>query len=270
MVNNQPIPDEVLARRSTVTHDDDDDDIYDNPTAFYAFSFIDNPNEPEDTWSIQSSLNTSNHHIRDDIKTCVETLNTCLNDIREMHEQPNEIDETIHNLLNELIDQVEKSMEKSPSNEIETVDPTLDYNLLNELLTKKLTFDEYLTVLDRLIDNNILKISSTTGEELSNEIILLAEQIEQYRTITSTDHSNTIDVDNQSRSQFLSTAQSNYSFISSLQQSTSMDMSVLAINDLTNQIQSIIFTSIQQQQPTSATNGKTADIGMFIALIIYQ
>jgi hypothetical protein len=182
-----------------------------------------------------------------------------------MNQQSNEIDENIRNLLNELIDQVENSIERQPSNEIETIDPSLDYNLLNELFTKKLAFNEYLTLLDRLVDNNILKVSSKTGDDLLNEIVLLAEQIEQYRIITSTDHGNNIDADKSYHSQFLSTAQSNYSFISFLQQSTSMDMSLLTPNDLSNQIQSTIFTtSIQQQQQTSIIGGKLADIGMFI------
>ncbi len=271
LVNNQPIPDELLAKRSThstyhheYNNNNNNDDDYDNPSSFYAFSFIDIPGDHEDTWSIQS-LNTSNHHIRDEIKTCVETLHTCLNNFRGMNQQSNEIDENIRNLLNELIDQVENSIERQPSNEIETIDPSLDYNLLNELFTKKLAFNEYLTLLDRLVDNNILKVSSKTGDDLLNEIVLLAEQIEQYRIITSTDHGNNIDADKSYHSQFLSTAQSNYSFISFLQQSTSMDMSLLTPNDLSNQIQSTIFTtSIQQQQQTSIIGGKLADIGMFI------
>jgi hypothetical protein len=182
-----------------------------------------------------------------------------------MNEQSNEIneeiDEDIRNLLNELIDQIENSIEKEQSKEIEEIDVILDYNLLNELFTKKLTFSEYLTLLDRLIDNNSLKFSSKTGEELSNEILLLAEQIEQYRTIIITDHSNDTNVDNQYQSQFLSNTQSNYSVISFLQPSISMDMSLLATNDLLNQTQSTIFTSTIQQQ-TSTTSGKTADIGM--------
>jgi hypothetical protein len=182
-----------------------------------------------------------------------------------MNEQSNEIhediDENIRNLLNELIDQIENSIKNEQSNEIETVNITLDYNLLNELFTKKLTFSEYLTLLDRLIDNNRVKISSKTGEDLSNEILLLAEQIEQYRTIIPTDHSNDTDVNNQYQSQFLSNAQSNYSVISFLQQSTSMDMSLLNLNDLSNQIQqSTIFTTNVPQ--TSSTGGKPADIGM--------
>jgi len=179
-----------------------------------------------------------------------------------MNQQSNEIDENIRNLLNELIDQVENSIERQPSNEIETIDPSLDYTLLNELFTKKLTFNEYLTLLDRLVDKNILKVSSKTGDELLNEIVLLAEQIEQYRTIIITDPGNNIDADKSYHSQFLSTAQSNYSF---LQQSTSMDMSLLTPNDLSNQIQSTIFTTSIYQQQTSIIGGKLADIGMFIA-----
>jgi len=175
-----------------------------------------------------------------------------------MNLQSNEIDENIRNLLNELIDQVENSIERKPSNEIETIDPLLDYNLLNELFTKKLAFNEYLTLLDRLVDNNILKVSSETGDELLNEIVLLAEQ---YRTIIITDQGNNIDADKSYHSQFLSTAQSNYSF---LQQSTSMDMSLLTPNDLSNQIQSTIFTTSIYQQQTSIIGGKLADIGMFI------
>jgi hypothetical protein len=268
LANNQPIPDELLAKRSIVNHstyhyeyDDDDDENIDphQPSSFYALSFIDLSGDNEDTWSI-NSLNTPNIHIRDEIKTCVETLHTCLNHFREMNEQSNEtneeINENIQNLLNELIDQIENSTEKKQFNE---TDLTLDYNLLNELFTKKLTISEYLTLLDRLIDNHYLTISSKTAEALSNEILLLAEQIEQYRTIILADHT---DSDNQYLPQILSNTQSNYSVISFLQQSISMDTSLLNTNDLSNQIQSTIFTtSIQQQTSTTAT--KTADIGMF-------
>ena len=254
LANNQPIPEELLAKHSAVNHyehDDDDADDYQHPSAFYAFSFIDFSGDNEDTWSMNSSNTPNNPHIRDEMKTCVETLHTCLNNIREMNEQKNEINEDIRNLLNELIDQVEKSIEKDQLNENEIINISLDYNLLNELFTKKLAFKEYLSLLDQLIDNKYVKITSKTGEDASNEINLLSEQIEQYRTTVLTE---TNDSDNQL---LLSNAQSNYSVISFLQQSISMDMSLITTNDLTNQIQS---TSIQQ---TSTIGGKTADIGRF-------
>jgi hypothetical protein len=211
--------------------------------------------------------------IREEIKTCVETLNTCLNQFREMNEQINEeIDENVEILLNELIDQIEHSCEKeeiSNSNDLSTINSILlDYNLLNELFTKKLTFNEYLVLLDRLIDNNILKLSSKTGEELSNEILYLADEIEHYRTMITTDNNNDIDqnllnvnLDNQYHQQLLSNTQSNYSVISFLQQSTSMDMSLLGTNDCSNQMQSTLFTSTIQQQQTTAAAGKMADVG---------
>jgi hypothetical protein len=174
-----------------------------------------------------------------------------------MNEQSNGNDEDIHNLLNELIDQIENSIEKEQINENQIIDISLDNNLLNELFTKKLTFKEYLTLLDRLIDNKYVKISLKTGEELSNEIFLLSEQIEQYRTKILTEQNNDNHLDNQHHLQLLSNTQSNYSVISFLQQSISMDMSLLTTNDLSNQIQS---TYTQQ---TSTIGGKTADIGMF-------
>ncbi|CAF4475544.1 unnamed protein product, partial [Rotaria magnacalcarata] len=62
---------------------------------------------------------------------------------------------------------------------------------------------------------------------------------------------------------------SNYSVMSFLQQSTSMDMSLLAINDLSNQIQSNIFTSSIQPQQTSINNGKPADIGMLTCILFF-
>jgi len=212
--------------------------------------------------------------IREEIKTCVETLNTCLNQFREMNEQINEeIDENVEILLNELIDQIEHSCEKQEianSNDLSTINSILlDYNLLNELFTKKLTFNEYLVLLDRLIDNNILKLSSKTGEELSNEILYLADEIEHYRTMITTDNNNDIDqnllninLDNQYHQQLLSNTQSNYSVISFLQQSTSMDMSLLGTNDCSNQMQSTLFTSTIQQQQTTTAAGKMADVGM--------
>ncbi|CAF0915175.1 unnamed protein product [Rotaria sp. Silwood1] len=280
LVNNQPIPDELLMKHSMTNrsiyhheyynNDDDDIDYYHHPSAFYAFSFIDFSGDNEDTWSINSS-NTPNNHIRDEIKTCVETLHNCLNNFREMNEQSNEIneniDDNIKNLLNELIDHIENSIEKEQINEIDLINITLDYNLLNELLTKKLTFHEYLTILDRLIDNKYLKISSKTGDDISNELLLLAEQIEQYRTIIVTDYNHNIDLDNQYHLQLLTNTQSNYSFMSFLQQSTSMDISLLATNDLSNPMQSTLFTTSILQQQSSTTNGKSADIGPFLRTI---
>ncbi|CAF1111726.1 unnamed protein product [Rotaria sordida] len=282
LANNQPIPDELLMKHSMTNHrsiyhyeynnDDDDDDnnnidYYHHPSAFYAFSFIDFSGDNEDTWSINSS-NIPNPHIRDEIKTCVETINNCLNNFREMNEQTNEnINEDIQNLLNELIDQIENSNEKQQINEIELNNIILDYNLLNELFSKKLTFHEYLTLLDQLIDNKYIKISTKTGEDLSNEILLLGEQIEQYRTIIITDYNHNIDLDNQYHLQLLTNTQSNYSFMSFLQQSTSMDISILGINDLSNQMQSNLFTTSLQQQQSTTTNGKPADIGPFLRTI---
>ncbi|CAF4498014.1 unnamed protein product [Rotaria socialis] len=282
LANNQPIPEELLTKHSTMMNhstyhyeqtDDDDIDYYQHPSSFYALSFIDFSGENEDTWSVNSS-NTPNVHIRDEIKTCVETLHSCLSHFREMNEQPNEIDENIDDdiktLVNELLDQVNSSIEKFQLDEVDSINIQLDFNLLNELLTKKLTFQEYLIVLDRLIDSKYLTKSTKTSDELYNEILLLVEQIEQYRTITITEHNHNTDVDNQYFSQFIINAQSNYSVMSFLQQSTSMDMSLIAINDLSNQIQSNIFTTSIQPQQTSINNGKPADIGPFLRTIFIK
>jgi hypothetical protein len=158
LANGEPIPDELLAKRSLVNQsvyrDVDDDDELDpyGPSSFYGFSFIDLSGSSEDTWSIRSSNPPSivNANIREEIKTCVETLNTCLNQFREMNEEP---DENVKILLDELIAQIENTPEESK--DVSTI--SLDYNLLNDLFTKKLTFNEYLLLLDRLIDNNNLK-----------------------------------------------------------------------------------------------------------------
>ncbi|CAF2092494.1 unnamed protein product [Rotaria magnacalcarata] len=282
LANNQPIPEELLTKHSTMMNhstyhyeqtDDDDIDYYQHPSSFYALSFIDFSVENEDTLSVNSS-NTPNVHIRDEIKTCVETLHSCLSHFREMNEQSTEIDENIDddikNLVNDLLDQVNTSIEKFQFDEVDSINIQLDFNLLNELLTKKLTFQEYLIVLDRLIDSKYLTKSTKTSDELSNEILLLAEQIQQYRTIIITENNHNTDVDNQYSSQFIINAQSNYSVMSFLQQSTSMDMSLLAINDLSNQIQSNIFTSSIQPQQTSINNGKPADIGPFLRTIFIK
>jgi len=272
LANNEPIPDELLAKRSLNTYStyqpnlDDDDDDFDpyQPSSFYGFSFIDCSGSSEDTWSIRSSI--INNNIREEMKNCVETLNTCLNQFREMNEQINSnevIDDDVVRCLNELIDRIEK--EPSENSSI-----SLDSNLLNELLTKKLTFNEYLFLLDRLIDNNILNLTSKTGEELSNEILYLADEIEHYKTMINTENLDqnflSVNLDNQYHQQLLCNTQSNYSVISFLQQSTSMDMSLLMNNDISNQIQSTLFTSTMQQ--TSATNGgKMADVGPFLRTI---
>jgi hypothetical protein len=185
-----------------------------------------------------------------------------------MNEHSDEIDEDIRPLLNELIEQIENSIINEQSDPTKTIDIPIDSDLLNELLTKKLTLPEYLTLLDRLIHNKYLKISSKTCEELSNEILLLAEDIEQYRATLLTNSSNNIDGDNQDQSQFLPNTQSNHSVISFLQQSTSMDMSLLAINDVSNLTQSIILTTNNQQKSTS--DEKPADIGRFSFVLLFR
>ena len=305
LANGEPIPDELLAKRAFPSHalnqhndddgDDDDDDEDDDEmdpyqsSSFYGFSFIELSGSSEDTWSVRSSNTAAimNTNIRDEIKTCVETLHTCLDQFREMNEQyahpKNDepevdetiIDESIVQLMNDLIDRVESaSAEDQEETGKELTDLSaltnilLDYNLLNELFTKKLTFQEYLVLLDRLIDNNILQLSSKTADELSTEILSLAEDIEHYRTMINTDQHHDLDqnslhlnIDNQYQQQFLSNTQSNYSVISFLQQSSSMDMSLLITNDFGSQMQSTLVTSSIQQQQTSTSGGKAADVG---------
>ncbi|CAF1069854.1 unnamed protein product [Adineta ricciae] len=297
LANGEPIPDELLAKRSLNTQstyrhinddeDDNDDDIdpY-QPSSFYGFSFIDLPGS-EDTWSIRSSNAPSiaNGVIRDEIKTCVETLNSCLSQFREMNEQMHnhvieeEVDENVRILLNEMIDKIDNFVENDGipnTDDLSTMNSVLlDYNIINELFSKKLTLNEYLSLLDRLIDNNVLKLSSKSGEELTNEIVHLANEIDHYRTKISTESSNEmeqsllgINLDNQYHQQLLSNTQSNYSVISFLQQSTSMDMSLLATNEYSSQIQSTLFTStVQQQQTSTGPSAKMADVGPFLRTI---
>ena len=262
LANNQPIPEELLAKRSNMNHstyrfeydDDDDLDSY-QPSSFYGFSFIDLAGDTDDTGSIQSS-NMVSTSIRDDIKTCVDSIHHCLNDIRAMNESSEPVDESIEQLLHELIDQIESSAEKNSSDEMNSIDIPLDYNLLNDLFIKKITFAEYLSLLDRLIDNKYLQNSRKSAEEISNEISSLAENIEQYRTLILIDHSECSDLDQQESFLFLPNAQSNHSVISFLQQSTSMEMSLFTSNDFPNQL-----SIITQQQTTSTLGGKSADIG---------
>ncbi|CAF0775029.1 unnamed protein product [Rotaria sordida] len=294
LANGEPIPDELLAKHSLNIHstysyidNDDDIDLY-QPSSYYGFSFIELSSSSEDSWSLHSSNNQStiNTNIRDEIKTCVETLNLCLNQFRDMNEQLNnkeiqeeKIDENIKILLNELIDQIENISDNDKDEiqnlkDLSTINSiSLDYNLLNEFFTKKLTFNEYLILLDRLIDNNILKLSTKTAEELSNEILYLADDIEYYKTMIKIDNNNDIDqnllninLDNQYHQQLLSNTQSNYSVISFLQQSTSMDISLLGTNDMSNQIQSTLITSTVQQQTTTPA-GKMSDVGPFLRTI---
>lgn len=264
LANNQPIPDEILAKRSNLDHstyhfdfddEDSDDDTHPrpNPSAFYAFSFIDFSNDNEDAWST-NSVTAPNSFLGNEIKTCVETLHTCLNQFRQMNEQPQEtsepIDPSIENLLNDLIDQIETNQ----TNPNESTDFVIDFDLFNELFAKKLTLTEYLTLLDRLIDKQHLKRSLKTAEEVSNEILSLAEEIEQSRSIDLPEsHSNEQHLDHQ----FMPYTQSSTSVISFLQQSTTMDISILALNDFSNQIQSTISTlNTQQQQQQPADIGK--------------
>ena len=254
-----------MVDHSTYQFEYDDDEEENDPrqsSSFYAFSFIDFADDNEDTWSINSTT-TPNTHIRDEMKTCVDTIHNCLNDFRAMNEHSAEIDEAVRPLLNELLDRIENSLANEQSDETKIIDMQIDPNLLNELLIKKLTVQEYLILLDRLIPNIYLKFSSKTGEELSNEILSLAEDIEHYRTILLTDHSNHFDGDNQDSSLLLlRNTQSNHSVISFLQQSTSMDMSLLVTNDLSNLTQSTVFTtSTQQAQQKSTTDEKPTDIG---------
>ncbi|CAF1318272.1 unnamed protein product [Adineta ricciae] len=268
LANNQPIPDELLAKRSTIKyhsyfHDDDDDDDdddesddYDRPSSFYAFSFIDFSNEQDDMWSVKS-LNTSDNLLQHEIKTCVETLNTCLDQFREMNEQTNEIDENISNLLNELIDQIEYSLQNESSQQ--TVDIAIDYDLFNELFNKKLTLNEFLSILDRLTDIRSSKKSSKTGKEVLSDLLQLSEQIEQHRAQSITEPGSNADKDKQS-------SQSTNLPNSILPPSISMDVSLFSPNDFSNLTQSTLFpTSIQHQ--TSTNGNKPADIGPFLRTI---
>lgn len=286
LANGEPIPDELLAKRSFATHsnednsnDDDDDEDFDpyQPSSFYAFSFIDLSGSSEDTWSVRSAglPSTTNVNIRDEIKTCVETLNSCLTQFREMNEQFHQnqteiIDEDVRKTIDDMLDQIENvSVVIEISNATKHDDVLLDSNLLNELITKKLNLQEYLSLLDRLIDNKILQLSSKSADELSSEIISLAEEIEHYRMmINNSEHTSDVEqhffqrsLDNPYHNPFLANTQSNYSVLSFLQTSTSMDMSLLATNDLSSQIQSTLFTSTIQQQQNSANGGKPADLG---------
>ncbi|CAF3561776.1 unnamed protein product [Rotaria socialis] len=110
--------------------DDDDIDPY-QASSFYGFSFIELSDSSEDSWSVNSSNSVSvvNTNICDEIKTCVETLNTYFN---QFH---------VNIVLNELIDQIENVSDKEEnnqcSNDLSTIDSiSLDYNLLNQLFTK--------------------------------------------------------------------------------------------------------------------------------------
>ena len=262
LANNQPIPDELLAKRSFSTHstyqylDEDDETNEQQPSSFYAFSFIDPPHgQNEDTWSNHSSSAGSllNTEIRDEIKNCVETLHSCLDQFREMngeidhHASEEPIDEEIATLLNNLIDQVEnKANHRDEEEESIESDLPLDYDLLNEFWKKKFTFQEYLTLLDQLFQNRRVKSLCKTGEELSNEILRLTEQNRVNPSIV-------IDQSNLDANPIysLSSSPSNYSFLPPLPRSTSMDISFLATNELSNPTQSYVPSS----------NEKSADIG---------
>ena len=273
LANNQPIPDELLAQRPLAgqsscprahsdEHDDEEATRY-HPSSFYAFSFIDLSGSGEDTWSVHSSDGTSpaTAQIGDEIKSCVETLHTCLTQIRQMNEPPMTVDpsddeetrEIISNLCNELLDRIDKTMERKSLRE----NLPFDLQLLDELFSKTLTFNEYLAILDRLIDSNLLEVSSKTGEELANDILSLAQQIEQYRTLLITDDPMNIDRDHPF---LLSNIQSNYSSLSFLQHSPSMDMSVFVANDLSAQ-PSNFASSIP------LANGTAADVGTLIHVL---
>ena len=255
LANGEPIPEELLAKHANKTSQiwnepmSDDEIDFHQPSAFYGFSFIDMSNNSEDTWSIRSSAMNTN--IRDEMQTCVQTLNSCLDQFRNMNEQlivEENLDEIVHECLNELIEQIPEQS-KSIS---------IDMNLLNELLTKKLSFNEYLYLLDRIIDNNILNSSTKSAEQLSNEISHLGQEIEQYKIFLSRE---TFDSNEFTQhTQFLVNTQSNYSVISFLQQSTSMDISQFVPNEHTSQMQSTILTSTHQSKTA-------ADIGPFLRTI---
>ncbi|CAF1419981.1 unnamed protein product [Rotaria magnacalcarata] len=72
--------------------DDDDIDPY-QASSFYGFSFIELSDSSEDSWSVNSSNTVSvvNTNICDEIKTCVETLNTYFNQFRGMNDRLNKI-----------------------------------------------------------------------------------------------------------------------------------------------------------------------------------
>ncbi|CAF4719740.1 unnamed protein product, partial [Rotaria magnacalcarata] len=79
LANGEPIPDELLAKRSlninstyqNIDDDDDDDDDNIDPyraSSFYGFSFIELSGSSEDSWSVHSSNTVSvvNTNIRDE------------------------------------------------------------------------------------------------------------------------------------------------------------------------------------------------------------
>ena len=205
-------------------------------------------------WSVKS-LNTSDNLLQHEIKTCVATLNTCLDQFREMNEQTSEIDENISSLLNELIDQIEYSLQNESSQQ--TVNIPIDYDLFYELFNKKLTLNEFLSILDRLTDARSSKKSSKTGKEVLIDLLQLSEQIEQHRAKTITEPGFNTDKDKQS-------CQSINPPNSILPPSISMDASLFSPNDFSNLTQSTLFTTSIQHQ-TSTNGNKFADIGNFVA-----
>lgn len=269
LANNQPIPDELLAKRELTQtsyydqyrdndDDDDDDDDFGQPSSFYAFSFIDLPGDQEDTWSLQSFA-TSNNRIRDEIKTCVATLHSCLNQFREMNEQPDDTEAIVSSLLTALLDRIVQADIAEPVESDEAVvEATFDPNLLAELFNKKLTLNEFLALLDQLIATQSLKNSKPTGDELFDDLLRLAELIERHRS--------SMDVSDSTGSAFQKClhhpleTQSSDTPTPVLATSISMDMSVFAGSDLSNPNQSVMFASSMPLQ-SSLLGGKPADIG---------
>ena len=240
LVNNQPVPDELLAKYSlnkSATENQFEDEFNDEQRhaySFYSFSFIDWPeNKDEDIWSTHS-LSIPDVQIQTEIGTCVETIHDCLDQFRQMNDNIDDHDE-IHQ-ISQLIDEL-----------IETIDDNfvLDLEKLNEFWQKRSSLDDFLHLLDQLIDSKRLKISSKKSEEISNQLTSVVNEIETFRTVGLTMMKQESNISNPT--------------VSTL---TSMEMSFFQCSELSH---SMIGPHISQIASTS--NGKSTDIGEFKLIV---
>ncbi|CAF0774051.1 unnamed protein product [Didymodactylos carnosus] len=238
LANGEPVPDDLLKKyvHKNSEHsyhqnhqkqhiydteeNEDDDEYYNN---YYSFSYVGDLSNSDDTSSTKSSIAPSNIYLSDSIRTCVDTLNGCLNTFVTMNEHfsssinnfseskilsdelSESVDENIiRTLLNELLDTVtelnitnevivnDHIIEQEKDISIEKLSTlTLDTSLLSEICSKATnpySLNDFLTVLDQSIDLNgsshfISSKALQYAEEIVRDILQLSDEIEKQKIL---------------------------------------------------------------------------------------
>lgn len=176
LVQNEPIPDELLAKYSTRNRRESFQEDQKRNHSFYSFSFIDWPEKSSnDIWSTNSSideLDKSPTCFQEQIQQCVERLEDCLTEFREINE-PNELEK-----FDETFDE----------------DFQFDLDLVEEFWLKSSTFDEFLNFLDRIVPRKVSKNAKIVVEQFLETIEHFEEERRNFSTMkTDFDSTNSME-----------------------------------------------------------------------------